>query len=200
MEGVCYFQTSSATRDLSAYPEQPLPPATVNRIEDRRHSLLAEWEQPTVRMFSQAAQMTGRDADELLDKWRHDVIAARHLPKTRLGAMTGAMLVDALDTEGLLPAFKVWAKMAVMLEHLADFGPPVDVPDFTARGGEASATSSGGPSGSQSANVEFGSADELPEDYEDLSMADDYGRYVYDLEDGDLGDVGSGLGDAHIPW
>lgn len=200
VEGVFYFQTSSAILDLSAYPEQPLPPTTVNRIEDRRHTLLAEREHPSVRMFSQAAQMTGRDADELLDKWKHDVVTARHQPKMRFGAMTGAMLVEALDTAGLLPAFKMWAKMAVMLEHLTDFGPHVDVPDFTIREQEPSAALSGGQSGSKSADVELGSADELPDDYEDLSMADDYGRYVYDFEDGDLGDTGGENEDADIPW
>jgi len=122
-----YFQTTDATKSLWAHKPAVLGPVQEGRIEDRRFSLLKEHEHPPVKYFAQAQTMTGFPAEDLSDRWRRDVSAARHDPAIRIGAMTGAMLTSILDDEGLRNAFRLWIGMAVMTSLDDIFVPEVDM-------------------------------------------------------------------------
>lgn len=198
VEGRCMFQASDATRDLYACPEGYLPPTTVARIEDRRFSTLQEWEHPTVRMFSQAWQATGIDASDLNDKWRHDVTVARQNPKSRLGAMTGAQLVETLDKGGLQVAFKDWCKLAVMLDYAADWVPPVLPTSEAEFERELTVEVSGGGSWPHD-DPFFVDEEPVSEDGDDLRMGEVFDRYAFEAPD--LAETRAAEpADEDIPW
>jgi len=131
-----YFQTTTASKSLWAHAPAVLGPTQEARIEDQRYSPLRPHEHPPVKYFAQAQTMTSLLAEDLSDRWRRDVSAARHEPEMRIGTMTGGMLTSILDGEGLRNAFRIWLNMAVIAnpDDLVFLPPTADEPTMAIQG------------------------------------------------------------------